>query len=556
MEFPRIIIAALRGGSGKTLLSIGIIAALSESGKSIAPFKKGPDYIDAGWLALAAGRPCYNLDSFLLNEEQNLQSFLAHSIDCDISVIEGNRGLYDGIDLQGSTSTAELAKLIKCPVILCVDSTKITRTMAAVVAGCIQFDPEVSIKGVILNRVANARHEKKLRDSIEHYCRIPVLGAIPKLSEQHFPERHLGLVPTPEHGWATDSIAAVTRIAQQHIDLEAIVEITQQAPKLNAEVGMRNAETKNQQPATSSQQPATSSQRPATRNQRPATRNQRPAASDQEPAASNQEPAASNQKPEASNQKPETRSQQPATSTQRPGTSDQQPKPRIGVLKDSAFQFYYPENIDALAAGGAEVIFISPLKDRGLPELDALYIGGGFPETHAEQLSNNKNFNSQLKALAKDGFPIYAECGGLMYLGENLVLEGTSYPMAGILPLTFDFYQRPQGHGYTIFKVERENPYYEVGSEIRGHEFHYSRVSNWTGEKNDLVFHMKRGVGIAKDRDGIVYKNVLATYTHVHAIGTPQWAVALIRRATLFQKKSIAGNEVIITQPGQAGIDD
>ena len=476
MEFPRIIIAALRGGSGKTLLSIGIIAALSESGKSIAPFKKGPDYIDAGWLALAAGRPCYNLDSFLLNEEQNLQSFLSHSIGCDISVIEGNRGLYDGIDLQGSTSTAELAKLIKCPVILCVDSTKITRTMAAVVAGCIQFDPEVSIKGVILNRVANARHEKKLSDSIEHYCRIPVLGAIPKLSEQHFPERHLGLVPTPEHGWATDSIAAVTRIAQQHLDLNAIVEIAQQAPKLNAEVGMRNAETKNQQPATSSQ---------------------------------------------------------------RPGTSDQQPKPRIGILKDSAFQFYYPENIDALAAGGAEVIFISPLKDKGLPELDALYIGGGFPETHAEQLSNNKNFNSQLKALAKDGFPIYAECGGLMYLGENLVLEGKSYPMAGILPLTFDFYQRPQGHGYTIFKVERENPYYEVGSEIRGHEFHYSRVSNWTGEKNDLVFHMKRGVGIEKDRDGIVYKNVLATYTHVHAIGTPQWAGALIRRATHFKKSRL-----------------
>jgi len=484
MEFPRIIIAALRGGSGKTLLSIGIIAALSTSGKSIAPFKKGPDYIDAGWLALAAGRPCYNLDSFLLNEEHNLQSFLSHSIDCDISLIEGNRGLYDGIDLQGSTSTAELAKLIKCPVILCVDCTKITRTMAAVVAGCIQFDPQVSIKGVILNRVANARHEKKLRDSIEHYCRIPVLGTIPKLSEQHFPERHLGLVPTPEHGWATDSIAAVTRIAQQHLDLNAIVEIAQQAPGLNAEIrgqkselGMRNAECGNQEPAASL----------------------------------------------------------PSVARRAKG-GDQQPKPRIGVLKDSAFQFYYPENIDALAAGGAEVIFISPLKDRGLPELDALYIGGGFPETHAQQLSNNKNFSSQLKALAKDGLPIYAECGGLMYLGENLVLEGKSYPMVGILPLTFDFYQRPQGHGYTIFKVERENPYYEVGSEIRGHEFHYSRVSNWTGKKNDLVFHMKRGVGIAKDRDGIVYKNVLATYTHVHAVGTPQWAEALIRRATLFQK--------------------
>jgi len=245
---------------------------------------------------------------------------------------------------------------------------------------------------------------------------------------------------------------------------------------------------------------------------------------------------------ETRNQKPAPRNQRPVTSlpsvARRAKGGDQQSVPRIGILKDSAFQFYYPENIDALAAGGAEVIFISPLKDRGLPELDALYIGGGFPETHAQQLSNNRNFSSQLKALAKDGLPIYAECGGLMYLGENLVLEGTSYPMVGILPLTFDFYQRPQGHGYTIFKVERENPYYEVGSEIRGHEFHYSRVSNWTGKKNDLVFHMKRGVGIAKDRDGIVYKNVLATYTHVHAVGTPQWAEALIRNATLFKTRN------------------
>ena len=214
---------------------------------------------------------------------------------------------------------------------------------------------------------------------------------------------------------------------------------------------------------------------------------------------------------------------------------DQQPKPRIGILKDSAFQFYYPENIDALTAGGAEVVFVSPLKDNELPELDGLYIGGGFPETHAQQLADNTKFSTRLKALVEDGFPIYAECGGLMYLGDNLVLEGKSYPMAGILPLTFDFFKRPQGHGYTIFKVERENPYFEVGTEIRGHEFHYSRVSNWTGDKNELVFSMKRGVGIDKDRDGMVYKNVLATYTHVHAVGTPQWGRALVKRATLFK---------------------
>jgi cobyrinic acid a,c-diamide synthase len=494
MIVSRLIIAALRGGSGKTVLSIGILAALRKSGKSVAPFKKGPDYIDAGWLALAAGRPCYNLDAFLLSREDNLNSFQSHSINTDISIIEGNRGLYDGIDLEGSTSTAELGKLLACPVILCVDCTKITRTMAAVVAGCCRFDPDVMIKGVILNRVANARHEKKLRSSIEHYCGIPVVGAIPKLGEQYFPERHLGLVPTPEHDWANKSIEAISSIAEQHIDLAAIVAIAKTAPALktedrvrNAECGMRNAEIEVGQPATRDQQVDTSGQ------------------------------------------EPETVGQQPVSSIEKSVV-------RIGIIRDSAFQFYYPENIDALAEGGAEVVFISPLKEKELPELDALYIGGGFPETHAGQLAENKKFSARLKALADDGFPIYAECGGLMYLGENLVLEDESYPMAGILPLTFRFYKIPQGHGYTIVKVEGQNPYYDIGTEIRGHEFHYSRVSKWAGQKDDLVFRMQRGAGIEKDRDGIVYKNVLATYTHVHALGTPQWAWALVRNAIQFKK--------------------
>jgi cobyrinic acid a,c-diamide synthase len=478
MEFPRIIIAALRGGSGKTILSIGIIAALCKLGNSIAPFKKGPDYIDAGWLALAAGRPCYNLDSFLLNREDNLRSFLNHSINCDISIIEGNRGLYDGIDLEGSTSTAELAKLLKCPVVLCVDCTKITRTMAAVIMGCSQFDPDVMIKAVVLNRVANARHEKKLQDSIEHYCDIPVLGAIPKLGQQHFPERHLGLVPTAEHDWAKDSVEAVIEIAEKYIDLSSIAEIARQVTELKAEDGGgRRSED-------------------------------------------------------------ESRTVGPRLDVSESGTGVQieQGAPRIGIIRDSAFQFYYPENIDALSSMGAEVVFISPLKDQMLPRLDALYIGGGFPETHAEQLASNKGFSRQLKDLAEDGFPIYAECGGLMYLGQKLVLEGQSYPMAGIFPVAFDFYKRPQGHGYTIAKVEYENPYYEVGSVIKGHEFHYSRVSNWAGRRNDLVFLMKRGVGIDGNRDGILYKNVLATYTHVHAIGNPAWSKALVRNAIKFKK--------------------
>jgi cobyrinic acid a,c-diamide synthase len=473
MEFPRIIVGALRGGSGKTILAIGIIAALCRRGKSVAPFKKGPDYIDSGWLALAAGRPCYNLDSFLLDDPANLQSFISHAVESDIAVIEGNRGLYDGIDLEGSTSTAELAKLLRSPVVLCVDCTKATRTMAAVVLGCIRFDPDVMIKAVILNRVANSRHEQKLRDSIEYYCGIPVIGALPKLGKQHFPERHLGLVPTPEHNWAKDSIDAVTQIAEQHVDLKAVVEIARGAPQLTL----------------------------PDRQAGPAVR------------------------------RPKTAKSAEIAARVAPSS-----KPRIGILKDAAFQFYYPENIDALAANGADIVFISPLKDPKLPELDALYIGGGFPETHAHQLATNRSFNRQLRVRAEDGLPIYAECGGLMYLGEALILEGKTYPMAGVLPIVFDFYKKPQGHGYTLVTVEKQNPYYDVGMEIRGHEFHYSQVAKWSGTDEDLVFRMRRGVGIHKDLDGILFKNVLATYTHIHARGTPEWAKAFVHNAIQFKK--------------------
>jgi cobyrinic acid a,c-diamide synthase len=465
-EFPRLIIAALRGGSGKTIVSIGIIAALRGRGHSVAPFKKGPDYIDAGWLALAAGRPCYNLDTFLLDTDLIRRSFCFHAPSFDIALIEGNRGLYDGIDLDGATSTAELAKLLKAPVVMCVDCTKTTRTMAAVISGCVQFDPAVAIRGVILNRVAGSRHESILRRSIEHYSGLPVIGAVPKLGRQIFPERHMGLVPTPEHGWAADSIQSIGRIAARHIDFDALLGIARKAPAIGDTCSSFDLD--------------------------------RPTA---------------------------------GAETGRPASV------RIGVLRDSAFQFYYPENIEALQAAGAEIVFVSPLREETLPDLDALYIGGGFPETHAQELAANTGFSRRMRELVEGGFPVYAECGGLMYLGEELVLEGKSFLMAGVLPLSFGLFKRPQGHGYTVVTVEGENPYFPVGAEVRGHEFHYSRVLRWSGSESDFVFKMQRGAGIHGDRDGIVHKNVLATYTHIHALGNPGWASALVRNAVAYRSR-------------------
>lgn len=465
-SLPRLVIAALRGGAGKTIVSVGIAAALAARGRTVAPFKKGPDYIDAGWLALAAGRPCYNLDTFLLPPERIRTSFCTHAAAADIALIEGNRGLYDASDLEGRTSTAELAKLLAAPVILCADCTKTTRTMAAVVAGMVAFDRGVRIGGVILNHVAGGRHESILRRTIEHFSGVPVVGALPRLERPIFPERHMGLVPTAEHGWAAESIAATAALAAAHVDLEALTALAAAAP-----------------------------------------------------------PVAGVCRPEPAAALPEVPAAAPT-------------RARIGVVRDAAFQFYYPENIEALAAVGGEVVFVSPLAGGGLPEdIDALYIGGGFPETHAPELAANAAFRRGLRERVEEGLPVYAECGGLMYLGRELVIEGRSYPMAGVLPLAFGLFRRPQGHGYTVAEVEGENPYYPVGTELRGHEFHYSRVLAGSGEARRLVFRMRRGVGIHGDRDGLVYKNVLATYTHIHALGTPGWAPAIVRHAEQYRRR-------------------
>ena len=461
MKYPGIVISALRGGSGKTVLAIGITAALRQRGLSVAPFKKGPDYIDAGWLSKAAGQPCYNLDSFIIAQDQLLCSFHRHACGGDIAVVEGNRGLYDCINIEGKTSTAELAKLLGLPVLLCLDATKTTRTMAAVVAGCSRFDPEVALAGVILNRVAGSRHESILRESIEQYCGIPVVGAVPKLRQQAFPERHMGLVPTAEHGWAGDSVAVAAGMAERYLDLDRILAIARAATGLSAPM---------------------------------------PGAPVCEPALAVADP------------------------------------PVVGVIRDSAFQFYYPENLEALAQAGAHIVFTSPLSAERPPPMDGLYIGGGFPETHAEALSRNETYRRAIREMADRGMPIYAECGGLMFLGERLVLEDRTYPMTGVLPISFGFSPRPQGHGYTVVQVTEDNPYFAVGTELRGHEFHYSKVIDWHGRPGDMAFAMQRGRGIADGRDGLCRGRVLATYTHIHALGAPHWAPALVNAACAFRK--------------------
>lgn len=459
LEVPRLVISALRGGSGKTIVSIGLIAALKESGKIIAPFKKGPDYIDAGWLALAAGQPCHNLDTFLVKPEINRTSFVRYSQGSGLAVIEGNRGLFDGIDMSGNTSTAEIARLLDAPVILCLDCTKTTRTMAAVVCGCKAFDPDIRIAGIVLNRVAGSRHENILTKTIEHHSGIPVLGAIPKLSSDDFPERHMGLVPTHEHQASIESIQAAKRAVSRYVNLEKVIEVAESAPLIDwKDISSDIIESKAE------------------------------------------------------------------------GI-------RIGVLRDSVFQFYYPENLDCFEERGARLIYSSPLSDRELPEVDALYIGGGFPETHAKELSENRSYLSSLKERIEDGLPVYAECGGLMFLGRSIETRGMKHEMTGIFPLDFSISKKPQGHGYVVVETDSENPWFEPGTELRGHEFRYSKIEFCGCDDSEMIFRMKRGVGIINGRDGLAYKNTLASYMHIHALGSNEWIKSMLRNAAKYRAR-------------------
>ncbi len=473
-KIPRLMVAALKGGAGKTLLTIGITAALTNRGLSIVTFKKGPDYIDAGWLGKAAGCHCHNLDSYLFDADTLKTSFCAGANRCDIAVIEGNRGLFDGVSASGEYSSAELAKLLNCPVALVVDASKMTRTAAALVLGCKLLDPSVSIKAVILNRVAGSRHEKTLRQSIEDHCSIPVIGCVNKLSLENFPQRHLGLLPLFEHAGANELIVEAAQVVERSIDLDRLVRIANTADPFNCDYSVNLALKRD------------------------------------------------------------------------PSHVDL----KIGVLRDSAFQFYYPENLSALSATGAKLVEISALESKPIPELDALYIGGGFPETHAECLAKNTVFKNSLFEAVESGLPVYAECGGLMYLARELTIDNTTYPMVGVFDVGTVLERVPQGHGYMTVEVVVHNPFFPVGSVFKGHEFHYSYIKSENVRRSSYAFKVIRGHGINGAYDGIFRNNALGTYLHLHALGAQEWAQHILNRAVQYHSAQKSDSTVRQWIPG------
>ncbi len=459
---PRLMVTALRGGAGKTILTLGLAAAWKEAGKRVIPFKKGPDFIDPGWLSLAAGAVCRNLDPFMMDEAQILNSFARHTRGADAALIEGNRGLFDGLDLNGCCSSAELARSLRCPTVLIVDVTMTTRTVAALVMGCQAFDAHLDLRGVILNRVGGPRQESVVRSAVEQYCGVPVLGSVRKLGDNRFPERHMGLIPRQERERAGEAVSWACSVVRESLDLDALWDLALGAVPFRL----------------------------------PAER---------EHGGGGAHDAAS-------------------------------PRPRIGYLLDSAFWFYYPENLSALEEAGAELVALSAVEDPGLPPLDGLYIGGGFPETQADRLAANQAFREDLRGRIEGGLPVYAECGGLMYLGEHLVVKERTYPMVGALPVDFLLERKPQGHGYTVLEVTADNPFYEPGTRLKGHEFHYSRPVFRNREALRPVFRVERGRGLDGENDGLCRHNLLATYTHIHALGAPFWAEGMVRRATAFRE--------------------
>jgi cobyrinic acid a,c-diamide synthase len=442
-------ISAAHKSSGKTTLSIGLCAAFKKRGLSVQPFKKGPDYIDPMWLGRAAGRPCHNLDFHTMGHQEILDTFGQHSQGTDLSIIEGNKGLYDGLDLDGSNSNAALAELLGSPVILVIDAQGMTRGIAPLILGYQAFEPELNIAGVILNQLGGSRHESKLRAVIEHYTDVPVIGAVHRDPLLNIQERHLGLVPSNEAAHVEQQIQQMADMVTRQVDLDKLYDIAQQAPM----------------PAYATPAPL----------------------------------------------------ELPA------------PDLRIGIAQDAAFGFYYAGDLEAFARAGAELVPIDTLHDKALPEIDGLFIGGGFPETQMQALEANSALRQAIRNAIEAGLPVYAECGGMMYLTRSLRWQDQCCEMVGAIPADTVMHPRPQGRGYVRLAETPDVSWPEPLGEttINAHEFHYSSLENLSlenqGDDVQFAYRMLRGTGIDGEHDGLIYRNVLACYSHLRDVAQHHW---------------------------------
>lgn len=441
----QILITGDRSGSGKTSITLALTALLAKNYR-VQTFKVGMDYIDPSYLAAASGRPCRNLDSFALSASQVQEIYSYGCRDADIALVEGVRGLYEGAEaLTDVGSTAAIAKALDLPVILVVSAQSITRSAAALVKGFQAFDPKVRIVGVILNNVKGGSHKAKAVAAIEHYCGVPVIGAIPRMDEMQLTMRHLGLVPYREGAGKGDfdtRIQTITDMIGKYVDLEQLVSLMKGSivPVLPTPSFERTIE----------------------------------------------------------------------------------PDVTIGVAFDEAFNFYYADLFDVLASLGAKTILFSPVHDT-LPEADGYIIGGGYPELYARELESNPGMRDAIRAASQDGTPIYAECGGLMYLTDRIVLgagwqgapEERQYAMCGV----FSGETRMPARRVVSYVTGTSDVNSPVGhAQFSGHEFHHSDVV--LSPETRYAYVLSRGIGIRDNLDGAVIDRTLGSYTHLHPVSS------------------------------------
>ncbi|MDQ7069842.1 MAG: cobyrinate a,c-diamide synthase [Rhodobacterales bacterium] len=443
----RFLIAAAHKSSGKTVISTGLASALTARGDVVQCFKKGPDYIDPMWLHAASGRPCYNLDFNTMSPIEFSALACAKASDADIAMIEANKGLYDGVAVDGSDSNAALAKALKTPVILVIDCNGMTRGIAPLLIGYLAFDPDVNIAGVILNKVGGPRHEGKLRAAIAAYTDLPVIGAVPRNSALDLGERHLGLTTPSETDELTTRIAKIGEIVGASVDLDMLFKIAETAPTVT-------------------------------------------------PAAL------------------------PTSNPKFAGL-------RIAIARDPAFGFYYPDDLDAFTDLGATLIPFNAFTDTHLPDADAVFIGGGFPETQMGALSANQNLRDDIRTKLQSDLPAYAECGGLMYLCRAMIWDGTSHPMCGVVQGDAVMNARPQGRGYVAYTATDAHPW-AAPHPSKAHEFHYARIDN-LGDDTVFARKMTRGSGINGTHDGVVVHNVVAGFCHQRNTVDNPWVARFLQ---------------------------
>ena len=441
---PRVVIAAVHSGSGKTTITSGIAAALASRGMKVRPYKVGPDYIDPGYLGLAAGVCADSLDTWLTDEPTMKRIFCESSAGADISIVEGVMGLYDG-GKGGISSTAQIAKALQAPVILVIDVRSMGESAAAIAAGFRGYDPGVDLRGVIINRYGSQSHRDMICEALERVG-IPMIGAVPRSGKAEVRERHLGLLPVDEND-NREYIEDIERLIEPSIDFEALISIAESAPRIEA------------------------------------------------------------------------------------ASAAQVPRDRSAVIaaaRDEAFSFYYPESLAELERAGAEIIYFSPMKDAAIPKCDGLIFGGGFPEVFAARLAANAAMKTAVRAAADEGLPIYAECGGFMYLTRSITdFAGTKHEMAGVIPLDSKMNDRLRMVGYVTAEALTDCLTAEIGTSVRGHEFHFSNIEGKTEYPAFLFTKARTGESYSA---GYAKGNILASYLHLHFAGFPNAAKRFVDR--------------------------